>query len=47
MRTGVTPYGKSLDPEWMPWDIFMKMTDEELGAIWRYMQSVATESSAE
>jgi mono/diheme cytochrome c family protein len=44
MRTGVTPYGKALDPEFMPWDpIFMKMTDDELGAIWQYLQSLANE----
>ena len=43
IRTGVTPYGKSLNPEWMPWDIFMKMTGEELVAIWRHVQSLGNE----
>jgi cytochrome c553 len=43
IRTGVTPYGKSLDPESMPWEFYQNMTDEELGAIWRYLQSVAGE----
>ncbi|MFQ5859420.1 MAG: cytochrome c [Anaerolineae bacterium] len=40
IRTGVTPYGKSLNTEFMPWDIFMKMTDEELKALWLYLQSL-------
>lgn len=30
LRTGVTPGGKVLDPEFMPWSDY-KMTDEELG----------------
>ncbi len=36
LRTGVTPTGKVLDPEHMPWEYYRHMTDEELGAIWRY-----------
>ena len=24
----------------MPWDIFMKMTDEELKGLWLYLQSL-------
>ena len=30
LRTGVTPYGKELDPENMPWKSLGKMTDDEL-----------------
>ena len=41
IRTGVTPYGKGLDPEKMPRDIFQNMTDEELDAIWLNIQSLA------
>jgi len=40
IRTGVTPYGKSLNPEWMPWDILAKMTDEEMAALWLYLQTL-------
>lgn len=43
IRTGVTPYDKSLDPEFMPWDIMSNMTDDELAAMWRYIASVNDE----
>lgn len=38
MRTGVNPAGRQLS-EIMPWRGFSQMTDEELGAIWLYLQS--------
>jgi len=41
MRTGTTPSGYKLDDEYMPWKtIFRYMTDEELEAIWLYLQSL-------
>ncbi|MFQ5859591.1 MAG: c-type cytochrome [Anaerolineae bacterium] len=40
IRTGVTPYGKALVPEFMPWDVYANMTDEELRALWMYLQSL-------
>ena len=40
LRTGVTPGGRSLDSENMPWEYFTKMTDDELEAIWMYLQSL-------
>lgn len=40
IRTGDTPDGKQLDNELMPWKTFGAMTDEELKAIWLYVQSV-------
>jgi mono/diheme cytochrome c family protein len=41
IRTGVTPSGHILDDDYMPWDtIFRHMTDEELEAIWLYLQSL-------
>jgi hypothetical protein len=43
MRTGVTPSGKSLEAEFMPWDFYANMTDEELGAIWLYLASLSGE----
>jgi mono/diheme cytochrome c family protein len=39
LRTGTTPYGKRLDPEVMPWEVYARMSEEELVAIWRYMAS--------
>jgi len=40
IRTGVTPGRNKLDEENMPWKRFRKMTDDELKAIWLYLQSV-------
>ena len=39
MRTGVTPSGRQLD-EQMPWKFYGQMTDEELRAVWLYLQSL-------
>jgi mono/diheme cytochrome c family protein len=39
MRTGVTPSGRKLN-EFMPWKYFGQMTDDELKAIWMYLQSL-------
>lgn len=40
MRTGVTPNGRPLANEYMPWQILGVMTDDELKAVWLYVQSV-------
>ena len=40
IRTGVTPSGHQLDPEFMPWPSYSKLYDEELQAIWLYLQSL-------
>lgn len=40
LRTGVTPGGYVLDPEVMPWNYYTRFTDEELKAIWLYLQSL-------
>jgi mono/diheme cytochrome c family protein len=40
IRTGVNPYNYELDPEYMPWESFAKFDDEELQAIWIYLQSM-------
>jgi len=45
IRTGVTPYDKTLDEEVMPWRSYAKMADEDLAAIRGYIASVATPSS--
>lgn len=38
MRSGVTPFGRSLNEE-MPWKYFGQMTDDELKAVWMYLQT--------
>ena len=40
IRAGVTPGRKKLDAENMPWKRFGLMRDDELKAIWLYLQSV-------
>ena len=39
MRTGVTPNGHQLK-DVMPWEYFGQMTDDELKAVWMYLQSL-------
>jgi mono/diheme cytochrome c family protein len=46
IRTGATPDGRRLDPEWMPWPTLGRMTDDELLAIWLYLQSVPAASTS-
>jgi hypothetical protein len=38
MCAGRTPDGRSIDP-FMPWKFFGKMTDAELHALWRYVET--------
>ncbi|HEX5840645.1 MAG TPA: c-type cytochrome [Anaerolineales bacterium] len=40
IRTGVTPGGHPLDPELMPWQEYAKLHDDELRAVWLYLQSL-------
>jgi cytochrome c553 len=40
LRTGVTPEGKTLDPELMPWPITTLMSDDELQALWLHFESL-------
>jgi hypothetical protein len=40
IRTGTTPYGRALDPEFMPWEVYAKMTDDELVAIRQFVGSL-------
>ena len=44
IRTGRTPTGggRALNPEFMPWPIYARMSDDELEAIWLYVQSLST-----
>jgi cytochrome c553 len=40
LRTGVSPEGHMLDREWMPWEAFGKLEDDELKGLWLYLQSL-------
>ncbi len=40
MREGRTPDGRVLDREFMPWPAFAGLRDEEVDAIWRYLESL-------
>jgi mono/diheme cytochrome c family protein len=40
IRTGTTPHGHNLNPDLMPWKDFKNMTDDELKAIWAYLNSI-------
>jgi mono/diheme cytochrome c family protein len=40
IRTGVTPGGHELDPEFMPWESYRNFNDDELKAIWVYLRSL-------
>ncbi len=40
IRSGITPQGDLLDPRFMPWNRFTRMTDDELDAIGLYIQSL-------
>jgi len=43
IRTGVTPGGHELDNNFMPWKDYSKFYDDELKAIWLYLQSLPAE----
>lgn len=47
LREGVTPDGRSLDSEYMPWLSLRKMHDDEIKAVWLYVKSVPAKESAE
>jgi mono/diheme cytochrome c family protein len=40
IRTGKTPGGHELNPEFMPWKNYRLFQDDELKAIWSYLQSL-------
>ena len=40
IRTGTTPGGHQLEPEFMPWKYYRLFQDDELKAIWAYLQSL-------
>lgn len=40
LREGVRPDGTAVDPTKMPWPAFQHLTDEEITALWLYLQSI-------
>jgi mono/diheme cytochrome c family protein len=40
IRTGASPHGHKLDPDFMPWESFSKFHDDELKALWLYLSSL-------
>lgn len=40
IRTGTTPSGRQLNPQFMPWESFAKFDDDELRGIWMYLQTL-------
>jgi cytochrome c553 len=40
LRTGVDPSGYHLNPDFMPWESFAKFDDQELQAMWMYLESL-------
>ena len=45
IRSGFTPEGRQLDSKEMPWPTYGKMTDEELQAVWLFLQALPAEQS--
>ena len=44
LRTGVNPAGHALNPEQMPWKFVGQMTDDELAAVFLFLQSLPAEA---
>jgi len=40
LRTGIDPTGYPLDPSKMPWKVFGRMDDDELGGIYKYLRTL-------
>jgi mono/diheme cytochrome c family protein len=40
LRNGITPRGEELDPRLMPWKRVGNLTEDELSAIWLYLQTL-------
>jgi len=47
MRTGTTPYGRDLDPNFMPWKDYARLTDDDLTAMFLYLQTVPPSETTE
>jgi len=40
IRTGITRHGRQINPAYMPWSSYKFMTDDELKAVWTYLQAL-------
>jgi cytochrome c553 len=40
IRTGVSPSGHKINPDFMPWNVYANLTDEELSGMWLYLLSL-------
>lgn len=40
LRTGITRHGRQINPQYMPWSSYKFMTDDELAAVWVYLQAL-------
>jgi mono/diheme cytochrome c family protein len=40
IRTGLTRHNRQVDPAYMPWTSYKHMTDDELKAVWAYLNSL-------
>lgn len=40
MQNGMTPEGRHLDEQYMPWPAFGQLTEEEFNLIWEYLQTL-------
>jgi cytochrome c553 len=40
MRTGIMPNGEQINPAFMPWAGYSRMTDADLEAIWNHLQTI-------
>jgi hypothetical protein len=47
MQTGVTPSGRQINSDYMPWDVFGKFNQDELKGLWLYLHSLPGMSNAQ
>lgn len=45
MRIGITPYGRQLDRNFMPYEDYARLTDEDLTAMFLYLQSLPAQET--
>lgn len=43
MQTGVTPYGRQLDPNFMPYEDYGRLNDEDLTSMFLYLQTLPSQ----
>lgn len=46
LRTGITPEGRSLDPNRMPWPVYSQMTDDDLRLVFSFLQTLPTRTAS-